>query len=120
VKKAVKAVLFSALLFPGAGHLVLKRFATGFTLVLLTLAALGTLVTLAVQRAMTVVDQISVGEVGFDAQSIEAAVEASGSNSGDLLGNVCLVVIAVCWVAGIVDSYRLGRGGDPPPAQLQQ
>jgi hypothetical protein len=114
VQKSVKAVLFSALLFPGAGHLVLKRRARGLTLVLLTLAALGTVVTIAVQRAMTVVDEINTGAIALDTQSIESAVEASGSGSGDLLGNACMAILVVCWVIGVVDSYRLGKRVDPP------
>ena len=60
MKKSTKAFLLSALVFPGAGHLSLKKFVPGFALLAVTLTSLYYVVTTAVDHAMKVIEQIDV------------------------------------------------------------
>ena len=110
MKMSVKAALFSGLVFPGAGHLILKRYARAFVLCALTLLALCFIVNDVMLKASAIADKILSGAVSADATAIIALVADSGveSNMVDIAG----YVILACWIAGILDSYRIGRMKD--------
>jgi hypothetical protein len=91
MKKSSKAALLSGLIFPGIGHIFLKEYLRGSALVVLSLAALSVVVTIAYQHALLIVDRIISGDVSVE------AVE-----------NAAVIVLVACWLAGIIDSYRLG------------
>jgi hypothetical protein len=81
MKKSSKAALLSGLIFPGIGHIFLKEYLRGSALVVLSLAALSVVVTIAYQHALLIVDRVE---------------------------NAAVIVLVACWLAGIIDSYRLG------------
>ncbi|HEX5125238.1 MAG TPA: DUF6677 family protein, partial [Rhodocyclaceae bacterium] len=66
MKKSSKALLFSALIFPGAGHLVLKRYARGIALLVPSIVALIVICNDAMQKASSIADKILSGEVSPD------------------------------------------------------
>ncbi|HEY7865493.1 MAG TPA: hypothetical protein VIC51_05775, partial [Psychromonas sp.] len=63
MNKAVKAVLLSAFIFPGAGHLLLKRYISAALLATTAFTATYLLVAKALENAMLIVDKIQRGEV---------------------------------------------------------
>jgi hypothetical protein len=109
MRKSTKAALLSGLVFPGIGHLVLKRYLQGAILIIVALAAMWLLVTGAVNRAMDVVDRIESGEVAMDSASIEAAVSSSENDAGFTAEDASAYVLLIAWLVGIVDCVRLGR-----------
>lgn len=109
MKRATKAALLSGLVFPGVGHLLLKQYLRGSILLLCSLATLWVLVDVAVQRAEGIVDRIVSGEIAMDAGAITQAVTDSSHGDGSFLGQAALIAFIVCWLIGIVDSYRVGR-----------
>jgi hypothetical protein len=112
MKKSSKAALFSGLIFPGLGHIFLKKYLRGFVLVALSLAALAVVLMSAYQHAMLVVDEIVSGNVSMEAGAIAQAVSDSTSAADSLIENAAVFVLIACWIAGIVDSYRLGAVQD--------
>jgi hypothetical protein len=110
MKKSMKAALWSALVFPGVGHFVLKRYARGLLLLVPTIVAFGFILTYVVQKASTLAEKIVSGTVPADAATIEALV--SGSADGSTMTDIAGYVILACWVVGIVDSYRIGSTQD--------
>ena len=119
MKRSTKAALLSGLLFPGIGHLYLRQRRRGWALLATALAAFSVMITIATQQALTVVDSITAGGVPLDSASIEQAVEASSSQSGDFVANFCLAVLVGCWLFGIVDSFRLGAEHNKPGMQTK-
>lgn len=114
MKKSSKAALISGLIFPGIGHLFLKQYFRGSVLAVLSLAALSVIVTTAYQHAQLVVDQILSGDVSMEADAIAQAVSDSTGAADSLVDNAALVVLVACWLAGIIDSYRLGAVQEKP------
>jgi hypothetical protein len=108
MKKSSKAALLSGLIFPGIGHIFLREYFRGSALVVLSLAALSVVVTSAYQRALLVVDQIVSGDVSMEAGAIAQAVSNSTTTADSLVENAAVVVLAACWLAGVIDSYRVG------------
>lgn len=112
MKRSVKAALLSGLVFPGLGHMVLKRYLRGSILVIVALAALSVIVTVATRLALAAVDRIERGEVSADMSSLTELATGSVSNSGSSIVDIAMIVLLVCWVAGIIDSFRIGRAAD--------
>jgi len=108
MKRSSKAALLSGLIFPGIGHIVLKQYLRGSVLILFSLVALSVIVTRIYQRALIVVDRINSGDIPVDAGAIADMVSNSTSAADNLIENIALLVLAACWLIGIIDSYRLG------------
>lgn len=108
MQKSTKAALLSGLIFPGIGHLVLKSYLRGLALMSLSLIAFSYLVNVAYQRATLIVDRMYSGDIALDA----------GAGANSLAENFSLLVLAGCWLFGIIDSYRLGAAQDKPGHDL--
>lgn len=108
MKKSTKSALLSGLVFPGIGHLVLKQYLRGLILAFFALTASTVIVTVAVRQALTLIDRVSLGEIPTDAETIAMLAADSMSDSAGLLVNTSVLVLGICWLFGIVDSYRLG------------
>ena len=108
MKKALKAGLWSGLVFPGLGHYSVKAYKRGTVLLLVAAAALFKTVLIAVDRALEVVDKINNGEIAPDMMSVQRAIENSTGGVDSRVGSYLLAVLLLCWLIGIVDSWRLG------------
>ena len=105
---SIKAALLSGLVFPGLGHMVLKQYLRGSILMLAALIAFSTIVTVVTRRALTVIDSMESGEIPADTGAISELVSNSISSADNSIVNFSLLALAVCWLIGIIDSYRLG------------
>ncbi len=114
MRRSTKAALLSGLVFPGVGHMALKNYRRGAPLLLAALIALWVLVDTAVERALSVVDRINSGDVPLEVGAISQAVADSAISANPLLTEAPVIVFTVCWLIGIVDSYRLGGARDQP------
>ena len=108
MKRSTKAALFSGLIFPGLGHMILKLYLRGSILMLSALIALSVIVTVATRRALKVVESINSGEIPLDAGAITELASSSISSADNSTVNFSLIVIVACWLIGMIDSYRLG------------
>ena len=112
MKKSTKAVLLSAFVFPGAGHLYLKKYLLGGILACISLTGIYYVVTKTVERAWQIAEKIQTGEVQLDATTITELVSQQSAGTDSQLLNIATLAIIICWVVGIIDSYRVGRARD--------
>ena len=108
MKKSSKAALLSGLIFPGIGHMVLKKYLRGSVLMLSALAALSIIVTRVFQRALIVVERINSGDIPVEIGAIAEMASNSTSGADSLVESTAVIVLGACWLIGIIDSYRLG------------
>lgn len=113
-KRAQKAALWSALVFPGAGHLFLKMYAHGLVLLGSTVIAIVYIVHNLLSRGL--VEQVNNlvykaldGELSPDPDAIAKLLDL-GPDPVTL--DVASWLIVGCWIYGIVDSYRQGARMD--------
>jgi len=93
--------------FPGTGHLYLKKYIPGLLLALCAATATYVIVSNAVEMALEVVEQIQNGSVPLDVGTItELASQQSSAADGST--NIAVIVLFLCWITGILDSYRVG------------
>jgi len=89
--------------------MVLKQYLRGSLLMLFAFTTLSLIVTEALRKALAIVDQISSGEIPVDAGAISDLVSASTTGAEGSIMNIAGLAFGVCWLIGIIDSYRLGN-----------
>lgn len=109
MKKAIKAALLSALVFPGAGHLLLKSYISASLFAATTLTAAYLLIAKTIENALQIVNKIQSGEVAPDITAITQSLTQQTTQDDLLLTNITTSILVVTWVIAIVDAYRIGR-----------
>ena len=66
------------------------------------------IVTRIFQRALTIVDRINSGDIPIETGAIAELVSNSTTGVDSFIENTAVIVLAACWLIGIIDSYRLG------------
>ncbi|MFT6349649.1 MAG: putative membrane protein [Psychromonas sp.] len=109
MNKPIKAVLLSAFIFPGVGHLLLKRYISAAILATTALTITYLLVAKALENAMLIVDKIQSGEVAADITTISELVSQQPSSEGLLSPDLMSSILLIIWIVAVIDSYRIGR-----------
>jgi len=99
----------SAFVFPGVGHVYLKKYMAGVSLAGASFAAIYYLVAKAVETAVEITGKIESGDVQLDIGAISDLVSQQSSGSDAHMLNIATTALVVCWLIGMVDSYRAGR-----------
>ena len=119
MSRSTNAVLLSALVLPGAGHLYLKHYLRGTGLIVTSLACIGVLAERAVLQASIVLEKLAAEGDAVDPGRLADLVAQASNGPGSLVVTVASLALAGCWVIGIVDAYRLGKdqqGRTAPPS----
>lgn len=109
MSKAIKAALLSALVFPGTGHLLLKKYLHGIVLIGVSFSVLYLVISRLIEKALQITDKIISGEVQLDVTAITELIAKQSTGSETQLLNIAEVVLVIIWLISIVDSYRIGR-----------
>ena len=112
MRNALKGALWSGVIFPGLGQVILKHYTRGIVLMLMVSASLVVIVLKAVQHALAIVEKIESEGVVIDIQTITEAATRASSTSDSLIYNLGSLLIVFCWIFGIVDAYRIGKKKD--------
>ena len=108
MKQSTRAALLSAFIFPGLGHIYLKKYVAAVLLAGSTLAGIYYIISTVIEKAYEITEQIQRGEVSLD--STEIAELLSQQSAADVqMMNAMTIVVVICWLIGIVDSYRVGH-----------
>ena len=109
MKLPLKAVLFSTLVFPGAGYFLVNKPKRGIVVILVILGALGTVMLEALHKAEIIAQKIVGGEMPYDVSVILQQIDMTeGRFSPDFIAGLSLIIGAI-WLLGIIDAYRLGK-----------
>lgn len=100
--KRTPAILLSALVFPGAGHLLLGRKRRGALFFVPALIALLLVVRNIIERTDAVMAQINSGALPLDVQLITEKVAAMSANDGPGM-TIAVGVLVACWIAALLD-----------------
>lgn len=107
--RSTTAVLLSALVLPGAGQLYLKRYWRGLGLIGVSLVCLGSIVMRTLQHASAIILQVESEGNALDAVRLAELIDQTQSPAGSSSYTVSALVLAVCWVVGIIDAHRPGN-----------
>ncbi len=115
MKKSTKAVLLSALVFPGVGHFFLKRYLSGILLAGASFAAVYYLTSKILEKVLRIAEEIQSGSVQLNVQAISNLASSQTTGAEAQILNVITILFIVCWLIGVVDSFRVGRVQDKNP-----
>jgi TM2 domain-containing membrane protein YozV len=116
MKRSTKAMLLSALVFPGTGHFYLKRPITGLLLAGTAAVALYVIASVAWDTALDIVGKIESGTVAADPLVIQELVSLQ-LQTHQQTTSMATIVLTACWLLGIAGSYWATRK-DNSNAQL--
>jgi ABC-type branched-subunit amino acid transport system permease subunit len=109
MKVTTKAVLYSLLVFPGAGYFTVKQRLKGFTCMGATLACIAAIMQDVFYKAQIIADKITKGEIPLDLFIIREQIDATTGVFSPSTITALYLTLVMIWLAGILDSYRLGR-----------
>lgn len=113
MRKATTAVLLSALVLPGTGHLYLKRPWRGIALIAISLACLWVFVDDAMRRASNVLARLESDGGALDVGRLTDLIAQTSTGSDAAVVTAATLVLGGCWLVGIIDAYRLGKSMAP-------
>jgi hypothetical protein len=108
MSRATKALLLSALIFPGLGHLYLRSFIKGLLLLGFSAAGLFYIGQLYMVKIEPIMQQILSGEMALDPVVFLINLEHSISRQERLYLNIASWTVVIAWLLGMFDSYRQG------------
>jgi hypothetical protein len=106
MSRSTTAVVLSALVLPGAGQFYLKHYWRGIALAGVSLACLWGILDGAMQQASAVLVKLESEGGALDAGQLSDLISQTSNSSGS---TTATLVLAGCWLIGIVDAYRLGK-----------
>lgn len=108
MNKPLKAALFSALIFPGAGQLLLKKYLSACYFAAFTGVGLYLLFSNLLSKAQEIIDQVQRGEVSADLATIIELVQQQSMIAEESF-NQALIILLVTWLVSVVEAYRVGK-----------
>jgi chromate transport protein ChrA len=107
MKASTKAALISALVFPGLGHLALRKGKRGLLFIVPAALAVIYLLRTVLQLMDQLMEEVNRGALPLDPALILERVNASGNDN--FATNLASLVCILCWVGAIADALWLGR-----------
>ncbi len=109
MSNVIKGVLFSALIFPGAGQIILSKYIRGaFFSAVAFLSGLLCVTAIVRQAVVMLQDLVAAGEVATIPKVMLIVTEAS-TTASSLFLKVSFLILFCCWLISIVDAWRIGR-----------
>jgi hypothetical protein len=109
MNRQLKAVLMSALVYPGAGHLMLKKYPVGLAFVGVFSIFLYLVVGNIMEKTNLIVEQITNGQIPLTVAAISEAVSGITSGTEGEALNFNIYVMIFVWAVAIFDVYRVSR-----------
>ena len=109
MNKSLKALLVSVLIYPGAGHLFLKKYVSGFSLIgAFTVPLLMVIIEL-IDKTNQIIARIESGDIPLETGAVRDAVsQLMAGEAGQSIDFKIIVMIAI-WVVAAADAYRVGK-----------
>lgn len=109
MRHTVKAVLFSALVFPGTGHFALKKYIRGAVLLVISLISIYYFFAVASDISREVYNNMQSSDMMLDKDKLTGLVTEKLSGGEHKYISYAGIALLMCWIIGIADSFRLGR-----------
>jgi hypothetical protein len=109
MKKPLKMALFSGLIFPGLGHLLLKKYLRAGALFTSFAVSSYFYFTDAMAKAETILAKVQSGELALDTAAITKAIENINTGFSQQQLSLLSYVMLFIWLAAIIDSYRVAK-----------
>ena len=110
MKASYKAALLSTFVFPGVGHLYLKRYWRGLVILFFACTGLGYMIWSVTVFTLNVLDDTMIKVQGgnVNPQALSGIIGSKIGNTDPYNETVFYVIVCI-WIFSIIDAYRIGR-----------
>ena len=118
MSNTLKGILFSALIFPGAGQIILARYRRGAVFFAVAFMS-GILCLTAVVRQAVVMLQEAVAQGGVvNVSTVMTILTDASTYASSILLKGSFLILFCCWLFSVVDAWRIGKKLDERPADV--
>ena len=109
MKNSLKTALLSALVLPGAGQIMLKRYFSGSIFALISMVALFVIVSKIIKLSTLIIAKINSGALDQSSNGLIGILSNSmvETNTGTM--NTAFLIYLGVWIISILDAYRVGK-----------
>ena len=108
MKNSLKAALLSALVLPGAGQIMLKRYLSGSIFALISVVALSVVVLKIIKFSSVIVTKINSGALDQSSNGLIGILSNSMVETNTGVMNTAFLIYLGVWIISILDAYRIG------------
>lgn len=109
LKNGVIAASMSLLIFPGTGHVWLKKKKLGFGIIFASLAALAVVIVEITKRLVILTNDISSGKIAhIDAEHLTPYLIEQMAYSNNSVLQFSLACLLLAWIGSTLDALRTG------------
>jgi TM2 domain-containing membrane protein YozV len=112
MKKAVKGALWSGLVFPGFGQLIVKRPVRGIVFIVATSVTVSMLAERIIVRVLAAVQEITASGEPLDMVTIVSASRRATAITDSLALKLLVILAALLWAVSVIDAFVIGRKRD--------
>ncbi len=112
MKNSLKAALLSALVLPGAGQIMLKRYFSGAVFALISLIALSVIIAKVIELSSVIVEKLNNSVLDSTGGGIMGILSNSMVEANTGVMNTAFLIYLGVWLLSIVDAYRVGDIAD--------
>ena len=106
---SLKAALWSALVLPGLGQLLFKRYISGVVFALTSITAVAVILVKVFNIASSITQQILQTSEQLDMPAVVGVISKSSMISDTHTMNIAFVIFLVTWLVSTLDAYRIGN-----------
>lgn len=104
-----KAALFSGLIYPGTGHLLLKQYWLGVLIIAIFSSGLFFVLSPLITQAEQIKHQILSGVIPPTVEAITKALSTQPSGDNAQLLSLTSYALVIIWAAALCHAYHLGK-----------
>lgn len=112
MKHALKGLIYSSLVYPGLGHVVLKRALRGLPFLFAATTGLGIIVVRSVRIALQITASYDPMSTPMDINQIITTTEQAMASIHTSSFNIPVMLLLISWFLGMIDAFFIGREMD--------
>ena len=112
ISNSLKGALLSGLVFPGLGQIFLKHHKRGIALIMTVSLSMVVIIVKSVQLSLDMLEQIMLKGGVINMKTISYTATEALRSSDSLISKLSFLLMALCWIVGIIDAYITGRKMD--------
>ena len=108
MKNSIKGAIYSGLVFPGLGQIILKHYKRGIAIIF-------SFIMLIILTAVVIVRQVLAifQKIDFEVETLDVhAIINTTNNIDSFSSNFLIVCLTLGWILSIIDAYRIGKKMD--------
>lgn len=109
MKLSVKVLIYSGLVFPGAGYFILEKTRRGVMAFATTISCLVFIMREIFHRANIVAEKIVHGDIAYDITVIREHILLTPGTLSEGTMNTLSIIIGAVWFISMLDSYYQAR-----------